>query len=82
MRTVAILVLMLSLQACTDSDTAVRVLLENGYKNPVMTGYSFFACSEDDWYHTGFKAISPTGATISGVVCSGLLFKNATIRFR
>lgn len=71
----------LMLSQCTNEDEAGRVLKANGYTDIVYTGYKWFACSEDDTYHTGFSAKGPTGVTIEGTVCSGLLFKNSTIRF-
>ena len=38
--------------ACSNSNDAVRVLQENGYKNIQTTGYKFFACGRDDFYST------------------------------
>ncbi len=67
---------------CTDAKTASRVLDENGYTEVEMTGYNFFACSREDFYHTGFIAVSSNGRSVEGTVCSGLLFKNSTIRFK
>lgn len=69
------------LSGCTNGSEATRILKENGYKNIRMTGYSWFACSKEDWYHTGFSAVSPSGNNVQGTVCSGLIFKNSTIRF-
>lgn len=74
-------VLALSLSACTDPDNATKVLENNGYTDIQMTGYSWFGCSEDDFFHTGFKAHSPANKTVEGAVCSGMFFKNSTIRF-
>lgn len=70
----------LFLTACTDSGNAYRVLREQGFKNIQITGYEFFACSEDDFYSTGFIA-EKDGNFVKGVVCSGFLFKSSTIRF-
>ena len=67
--------------ACSNSNDAVRVLQENGYKNIQTTGYKFFACGRDDFYSTGFVAPSVNGTEVNGTVCSGLLFKGSTIRF-
>lgn len=80
-RSIAALVLAVSLAGCTDADNAVRVLSANGYEEIQITGYSLFGCSEDDFQRTGFKAVGPTGKHVQGTVCSGLLFKNSTIRF-
>jgi hypothetical protein len=69
------------LAACTEPNTARRVLDSAGYTDIHFTGYSWFACSSDDTYHTGFTAKGPTGKAVSGTVCTGVLFKNSTIRF-
>ena len=66
---------------CTDPSTAQRVLSQNGYTDIQIKGYNFFSCSKDDTVHTGFSAKSPNGTIVEGTVCSGLLFKNSTIRF-
>lgn len=67
------------LAGCTDSNVAQRTLSGAGYKNIQITGYSVFGCSDDDFFHTGFKATGADGAQVSGTVCSGF-FKGATIR--
>ncbi len=80
-RSIAALVLAVSLTGCTDADNAVRVLDANGYEQIQITGYNWFGCSKDDFQHTGFTAVGSTGKKVEGTVCSGLLFKNSTIRF-
>lgn len=75
-----ILLLMLVLSACTNEKEASRVLQLDGFTNPTFTGYKWFDCSTGDFYHTGFSA-TKNGQQVSGVVCSGLLFKSSTIRF-
>lgn len=65
--------------ACSDAPTAERTLRLNGYKNIETTGYHLFGCGKDDMYSTGFKATSPSGEPVEGVVCSALM-KGATIR--
>jgi len=50
-----------------------------GYQDVQLTGYRFFACSEDDLFHNGFEAKGAGGVQISGVVCSAPL-KGMTIR--
>jgi hypothetical protein len=70
----------LLLCACTNDEHARQVLTSAGYTNIDMTGYDWFACSKDDWYHSGFAAKGPTGQIVSGVVCEGLIFKASTIR--
>jgi len=69
------------LSGCTDASKATSVLTAQGYKEIQITGYNFFACSDDDFYHTGFSAKSPNGSSVNGTVCSGILFKGATVRF-
>ena len=74
-------VLALLLSGCTNKDDADRALSAQGFTNIQETGYDFFACSQDDFYHTGFKATNTNGKIVTGTVCSGLLFKSATIRY-
>lgn len=71
----------LFLTGCTNKNDAYNALDDAGFKNIQITGYSFFACSKDDFYHTGFIAINQNGKQVKGTVCSGFLFKNSTIRF-
>ena len=71
----------LLLAGCTDNNHAEQILRDNGYTDVSMTGYSFWACGQDDWYHSGFIAKSPNGRRVKGTVCSGIWFKNSTIRF-
>jgi len=68
------------LSACTNTSNAERVLADNGYTDIQMTGYSLFGCDKNDTFSDGFKAKSPNGKMVEGVVCSGV-FKGATIRF-
>lgn len=76
-----VVVVVLLLNSCTDEKEAQRILTANGYTEIEYTGHSWFGCSEDDTYATGFTAKTQTGQEISGAVCSGILFKNSTIRF-
>lgn len=69
------------LSGCTDEKNAYRVLSANGFTDIQMTGYSWLSCSDKDTFSTGFIAKGPTGIPVKGSVCSGLLFKNSTIRF-
>lgn len=64
---------------CTDADEATKVLVDSGYKDVKITGYSFTGCSKDDAYHTEFTAKGATGNEVHGVVCGGWL-KGSTIR--
>ena len=75
------IVLAILVAGCTNEQDATRILHAHGYTDIKFTGYNFFACSEDDTFHTGFIAKTATGDLIKGTVCSGFLFKNSTIRF-
>lgn len=77
---IAMILICLALMSCTNSEKAIDVLSKQGYKNIEITGYEFGACAEEDVFHTGFIAVSPSGYAVGGVVCSGLL-KGSTIRF-
>ena len=68
------------LTGCSDSGVATKALEGAGYTDIKITGYSWFACGKGDTFSTGFVAKGPTGVPVKGAVCSGLLFKNATIR--
>lgn len=74
------LFLTLFLVGCTNATETKRVLEMDGVTNIEITGYKFFACSQDDFYHTGFKG-QRNGKNIEGTVCSGLLFKASTVRY-
>jgi len=69
------------LSGCTDPEHARELLKHQGYKNITITGYNFFSCAKDDFYHTGFAAVAPDNSYIRGTVCKGVFFKGATIRF-
>lgn len=71
----------LSATACSNSNDAHKALESQGFTDIQTTGYSFLACGEDDFYSTGFVATNPQGKRVNGTVCSGLLFKNSTIRW-
>ncbi len=73
------LALVLGSSACTSESDAKRALTGAGYTDITWTGYKAFSCSEDDAFHTGFRAKGPTGKTVTGTVCSGVL-KGSTIR--
>jgi len=72
---------MLGLSGCTSQSDAERALKSTGHTDIQMTGYNFLACSEDDFYHTGFSAENREGRIVTGTVCSGLIFKSATVRY-
>lgn len=70
-----------ALSACSNSNDAHRALTGAGYTDIETHGWSPFACGEDDFFKTKFTATNPAGQRTKGTVCSGLIFKNATIRF-
>lgn len=74
-------VVMVMLSGCTSPEDANRALSAEGYTNIQMTGFDLFSCSQDDFYHTGFSATNSQGRIVTGTVCSGMLFKSATIRY-
>ena len=80
-RTIVAALFAFGVAGCTDADNATRILEANGFHDIEITGYSWFSCSEKDTQSTGFKAVGPTGIKVEGAVCSGILFKNSTIRF-
>ena len=69
-----------ALAGCTNPAHATRTLNGAGYTAIKMDGYGWLNCSKDDFYRDRFTAVGPTGQPVSGVVCSGLFFKSATIR--
>ena len=64
----------------TDPKGATRVLEASGYTDIQITGYRWFTGDGGDFYHTGFRAKSPSGSEVTGTVTRGLLFKSATVR--
>ena len=67
------------LAGCSDADKTEATLKAHGFTEIRTTGYSFFGCGKDDTFSTGFKAKSPIGAPVEGVVCCGIL-KGCTVR--
>ena len=78
---VALMMLAAASAGCSSPQDAERALTNAGFTQIRTHGYDWFACSRDDFYHTKFTAMNPQGQRVSGVVCSGLIFKSATIRF-
>lgn len=81
MKAIFIATTLTMLVGCTSKSDAMRALSAQGFTDVRFTGYSFFACSKDDFFHTGFVAKNTQGLEVNGTVCSGLLFKGSTIRF-
>ncbi|QQG33809.1 hypothetical protein ZPAH1_orf00047 [Aeromonas phage ZPAH1] len=81
-KVIASLLMVVVLSGCTDADGARNTLSKNGYTDIHITGYSFLSCDEKDFFSTGFQATNiASGMRVEGAVCSGLFFKNSTIRF-
>lgn len=76
-----IAVMAVALSACSNSNDAVKALEAQGFTEIKTTGWSPFACSDDDTFSTGFEATNPQGKRVSGTVCSGLIIKGSTIRW-
>ncbi|NIG73526.1 hypothetical protein F3J34_07940 [Klebsiella sp. Ap-873] len=74
-----LLVAVIALAGCTDADEAKKALINSGYTDVKIQGYSILGCSEDDLYRTEFTAKGLSGQQVSGVVCGGF-WKGSTIR--
>lgn len=60
--------------------TAERILSGQGMTNIEVGGYTFFGCSEDDWFRSTFTALDANGKRVNGVICGGF-FKGYTVRY-
>ena len=78
---IILLTVVMLFTGCTSKSDAENALKGQGFTNVKVTGYKFFACSKDDFYHTGFTATNLVGNTVEGVACSGFLFKGTTLRW-
>lgn len=74
--TLAVLILI----GCTDESRTIHTLQKQGFTEIQTTGYDMFACSDDDAYHTGFRAKNPQGQVVTGTVCCGVM-KSCTVRW-
>ena len=81
MKRIVLLIAFALLAGCTQPEKAKRLLEDQGYSEVRITGYNWWACSDDDTFHTGFVGKTPAGRQAKGTVCAGLFFKGATIRF-
>lgn len=73
-----------TLVACSSSNDFKKgkeQLETQGYTDIENTGHSFFCCSDEDTYSTGFKAKDKNGKEVKGCFCSEN-FKGITIRFK
>jgi hypothetical protein len=80
MKNILVVLFSLVMCACTAEGASEEALGKAGFYDIQMTGYSFFGCSEDDTFKTGFRAKNVNGMEVEGVVCCGVL-KDCTIRF-
>ena len=69
------------LSGCYSGKDARKALEAQGFTNIEITGHAWFACSKNDTFATSFTATNPQGKRVSGAACSGLFFKNTTIRW-
>jgi hypothetical protein len=71
-----------ALAGCYSTNDATSALQAQGFTDIRVTGHAWFAsCGKDDTFATSFTARNPQGRVVSGAVCSGLIFRNATIRW-
>lgn len=77
------IVAIFAITACgSDKDGAAETLKKQGYTHiDTSDGLAWFGCAKEDFWRTEFKAVSPAGYPVEGVVCEGLFFKGSTIRF-
>lgn len=52
-----------------DQNPIVQLLKAQGYQYPTLTGYSPFACGEEDDRSEAFTATARDGQRVRGVVC-------------
>lgn len=69
------------LSGCTSKEDAERALYGAGYSDANISGYNIMGCTYGEFVRTRFVAKNPVGNVVEGTVCSGFVFKNATIRF-
>jgi hypothetical protein len=78
----AILFLSLTMAACSNESGARKALLDQGFSDIEITGWSPLSCSDNDGTCTGFRAMGPTGRLVEGVVGCGYVFKGCTVRIK
>lgn len=74
----------LAVTACSDEEAARKAVLDAGYTNVEITGYSPFSCSKGDDTCTGFRATGPSGRPVEGAVgCAWVgCGKGCTVRLK
>lgn len=83
----AILFLGLFRGAFADSRVAMRALETQGYSNVQITNHQWFlvgfrGCDEKDAAKFSATAMNPVGRQVELFVCTGWIFKGATVRTR
>lgn len=73
--------LVIGLAGCYNTSDAEKAARAHGFSDVKVHGHGWFACAKDDFYATKFTATNARGEKVEGVVCSGLFFKNSTVRF-
>jgi len=81
MKRLLLLTAAVTLINCTSPADTHKALEAYGFTNINPGGYAGFSCGQDDFYKTKFTATNTIGVQVSGVVCSGLIFKESTVRF-
>ena len=71
--------------SCVDDSIAYRSMDKQGYTDVKVTNHSFFmvglrGCSYHDAAKFNVKAKNPAGKVVNVYVCTGFIFKGATIR--
>lgn len=86
---IIIVVVFLPLSFCrgilVDESVAIRAMETQGYSNIEVVDHTWFivglrGCSKNDAARFTVKAINPAGKDIECYVCTGWIFKGATIR--
>lgn len=65
---------------CSNGSKSKQALMKMGFTEIETTGHAFFACSDDDFYCTGFIAKNPQGMKVEGAIGCGFFMKNCTLR--
>ena len=83
----AIIAIFLSLfrGALVSEETAINAAEVQGYSEPVVTDHAYFAvglrgCSTHDAARFTVEAVNPAKKKVTFYVCSGWIFKSATVR--
>jgi len=79
---ISLLSCLIGCQNTEDFEKGKRQLEAQGYTEITTTGYDAWCCGEDDDYSTGFTARDPKGNFTTGCICSGMLGKGVTIRYK